>query len=304
MLFLVKCKRFILQNMKSNVKESDYILVDSGRGRKLERFGPYLIARPCSQAVWEQRLSQKEWDKADADFTREGENKWQAKKPLPDSWTVTVSGVTFKLSPTDFGHLGIFPEQRDFWDWIQETIQKAKEQGRASVNVLNLFAYSGGSTLAAAKAGAQVCHLDASKGMVTWARENAALNGLESTPVRWIVDDVGKFLKREIRRGNHYDAIILDPPSFGRGSQGEVFKIEDDLPGILRDCRALLTENPLFILFSCHTPGFTPIAMRHLMTQMMTGCEGVVDEGEMVLRGDGDTLPLPSGTFSRWHCGK
>lgn len=289
--------------MQTNFKTQDYLLIDSGRGRKLERFGSYLIARPCSQAVWQPRLSQGEWDKADADFTREGENKWSEKKPLPGSWNITVSGITFKLSPTDFGHLGIFPEQSDFWVWIQQVIKKAKDGGRGTLNVLNLFAYSGGSTLAAAKAGANVCHLDASKGMVTWARENAVLSGLEQAPVRWIVDDVSKFLKREIRRGNRYDAIILDPPSFGRGSQGEIFKIEDDLPEILRDCRTLLSDNPLFILFSCHTPGFTPIAMRHLLTQMMQGCEGKIDEGEMVLRGEGETLPLPSGSYSRWYHG-
>lgn len=287
--------------MQTNFKLHDYVLVDSGKGRKLERFGSFLIARPCSQAVWEPRLPQSEWDKADADFTREGENKWLEKKPLPESWNITVSGITFKLSPTDFGHLGIFPEQRDFWVWIQQTIKKAKDAGRANINVLNLFAYSGGSTLASAKAGAHVCHLDASKGMVTWARENAGLSSLEKAPVRWIVDDVSKFLKREIRRGNRYDAIILDPPSFGRGSQGEIFKIEDDLPGILQDCRALLADHPLFILFSCHTPGFTPIAMRHLLNQMMQGLPGAVDEGEMVLRGEADTLPLPSGTYARWY---
>lgn len=290
--------------MQTNFQPNTYELIDSGRGRKLEQFGAYLIARPCSQAIWEPRLSQKDWDKADADFTREGENKWLEKKPLPDSWNIIVSEITFKLSPTDFGHLGIFPEQRDFWDWIQKVVKKAKEEGRAAVNVLNLFAYSGGATLAAAKAGAHVCHLDASKGMVTWARENATLSQLEKAPVRWIVDDVNKFLKRELRRGNRYDAIILDPPSFGRGSQGEIFKIEDDLPGILSDCRALLTPNPLFILFSCHTPGFTPIAMRHLICQMMQGFSGEIDEGEMVLRGDKDVLSLPSGTYSRWYHGK
>lgn len=290
--------------MQTNFQSKDYLLIDSGRGRKLERFGPYLIARPCSQAVWEPQLPSKEWDKADADFTREGTNKWSEKKPLPESWHITVSGVTFKLSPTDFGHLGIFPEQRDFWMWIQETIKKGKDSGRSSLNVLNLFAYSGGATLAAAKAGAHVCHLDASKGMVAWARENAVLSGLEKAPIRWIVDDVSKFLKREIRRGNRYDAIILDPPSFGRGSQGEVFKIEEDLPQILQDCRALLSDTPLFILFSCHTPGFTPIAMRHLLAQMMRGCKGKIEDGEMVLRGDGDTLPLPSGTFARWCHGE
>lgn len=285
--------------MQTQLSSNTYHLIDSGRGRKLERFDAYLIARPCSQAIWEPKLSQEEWDKADADFSREGENKW-LKKPPPESWTIEVSGVTFKLSPTDFGHLGIFPEQRDFWNWIQQVIKQAQEKRLNNINVLNLFAYSGGSTLAAAKAGANVCHLDASKGMVSWAKENACLNGLETAPVRWIVDDVSKFLKRELRRNHRYDAIILDPPSFGRGSQGEVFKIEDDLPQILSHCRDLLSKNPLFILFSCHTPGFTPIVMRHLISQMICQYPGIIDEGEMVLYGDKDVLPVPCGTFARW----
>lgn len=279
-----------------------YTLIDSGHGRKLEKFGRYLISRPSAQAVWKPQQPEHIWHSADADFTREGENKWIKKAQLPESWNITVSGITFKISPTDFGHLGIFPEQNDFWTWIHKTVQQAKTEGRQSINVLNLFAYSGGSTLAAAKGGAQVCHLDASKGMVAWARENAALSGLEKAPIRWIVDDVSKFLNREIRRGVRYDGIIFDPPSFGRGSRGEVFKIEDDLPGIMRDCRSLLTENPLFILFSCHSPGFTPIVMNHLMTQMTEGLKGTIDSGEMVLKGN-KALPLPSGCYSRWHYG-
>lgn len=280
--------------------QNTYTLIDSGLGRKLEKFGPYLISRPCAQAVWQPKLPDSEWLKADATFTREGDNRWTKKSTLPDSWKITVADVTFKISPTDFGHLGIFPEQRDCWEWLQKIIKKAKEAGRESVNVLNLFAYSGGSTLAAARAGAQVCHLDASKGMVTWARENAAFSGLDKAPIRWIIDDVNKFLAREIKRGVRYDGILFDPPSFGRGSRGEVFKIEDALPEIMRDCRALLSDTPLFIFFSCHTPGFTPLVMHHLLTQMMQGCRGNIEVGEMVLRGNENTLPLPSGVFARW----
>lgn len=189
----------------------EYSLVDSGQGRKLERFGPYLLARPSLQAVWQPLLSEAEWQKADAVFTRDPENRWTHKRSLPASWTVKVADIQFKIAPTDFGHLGIFPEQADFWQWMQKVIREAKANGREKVEVLNLFAYSGGSTLAAAVAGAHVCHLDASKGMVDWARENAALNQLESAPIRWIVDDVQKFLQRELRRERRYDAIILDP---------------------------------------------------------------------------------------------
>lgn len=287
--------------LNSENSTHSYALLDSGRGRKLERFGRFVIARPCSQAVWEPLLPESTWQKADAIFMREGDTKWTHRHAdLNTAWQIEVANLEFKISPTDFGHLGIFPEQRNFWEWIQKTLKQAQLNGRKELHVLNLFAYSGGSTLAAAKAGAHVCHLDASKGMVAWARENATLNKLENAPIRWIVDDVGKFLQRELRRGRRYDAIILDPPSFGRGSQGEVFKIEEHLPEILKYCRSLLTEQPLFILFSCHTPGYTPIAMHHLLTQMMAGCEGKIDSGEMVLSGQSGVMPLPSGTYARW----
>ncbi len=276
---------------------NSYSLLDSGNGRKLERFGSLVLARPAAQAVWRPKLSDAEWNQADAIFSREGENRWLKKPAKIDTWQIQVAGVTFKLSLTDFGHLGIFPEQRDFWEWIQTTLAKRA----ANLRVLNLFAYSGGSTLAAALAGAQVCHLDASKGMVTWARENAALNKLQAAPIRWIIEDVSKFLKREIKRGSRYEAIILDPPSFGRGAKGEVFKIEEEILTLLADCRALLSDAPLFVIFSCHTQGFTPLAMQHLMQQMMQGCGGKVDVGEMALRGAADVLPLPSGTFARWQ---
>lgn len=276
---------------------STYTLLDSGKGYKLEQFGSYVISRPCSQAVWQPQLTQDTWNRAHAFFSREGQNKWTyAKGGLPEVWTLQVADITFKISPTDFGHLGIFPEQKEFWQWIQKTVTKGKR-------VLNLFAYSGGSTLAAAKAGGEVCHLDASKGMVAWARENAALNQLDKAPIRWIIDDVSKFLARELRRGSKYDAIILDPPSFGRGSSGEIFKIEEEIIPLLKSCRDLLTEKPLFVLFSCHTPGFSPLVMQHLMQQMMAGIPGKIDTGEMVLDGSAQVLSVPSGTFARWQYG-
>lgn len=277
----------------------DYTLVDSGKGRKLERFGPYLLSRPCSQAVWMPQASIEEWNKADAFFSREQENKWTQVSPLSPSWKINMAGLSFKISPTDFGHLGVFPEQQPFWEWIQKTL-KIYTQSAIKPRVLNLFAYSGGSTLAAAKAGAAVCHLDASKGMVAWARENALLNGLENAPIRWIVEDVKKFLARELKRGSRYEAIILDPPSFGRGSKGELFKIEQDIVGLLQDCRELLSKDPLFILFSCHTPGFSPLVMRHLLAQTMQGWKGIINAGEMVLPGSSRVLEVPSGTHATW----
>jgi 23S rRNA (cytosine1962-C5)-methyltransferase len=205
-------------------KES-YALLDSGNGRKLEKFGQYTLVRPSAQALWQPRLSETVWQKADAVFDRVEGQRWHNRSRLPESWEIEIDGIRFRLSSTDFGHLGVFPEQRASWQWIRQTLQTARKAGRKSVNLLNIFAYSGGSTLAAALEGAQVCHLDASAGMVQWARENTALNNLAAAPIRWIVDDAHKFMKREIKRGRRYDAIVLDPPSFGRGAQGEVYKI-------------------------------------------------------------------------------
>ncbi|MGK5594287.1 MAG: class I SAM-dependent methyltransferase [Parachlamydiaceae bacterium] len=276
-----------------------YFLIDSGNGRKLEKFGSFIIDRPCAQAVWKPKLPQKDWQKAHGFFSREGEARWHDKN-FPESWVIETSGVSFKLSPTDFGHLGIFPEQRPFWLWMQEMIREEKAK-REKIDVLNLFAYSGGSTLACAKAGAHVCHLDASKTIVAWARENATINKLTHAPIRWIVDDVFKFLKRELKRERRYDAIILDPPSFGRGSKGEVFKIEEEIQDLLQACKELLKPHPMFVLFSCHTPGFTPIAMRHLLEQTMVGFKGAIDCGEMVLEGQDNVFAVPSGTYARWQ---
>lgn len=272
-----------------------YALIDSGDESKLESFGPYLISRPCSQALWKRAQPQSTWDEADAVFTRESGNKWSFRKKLPDHWSMQLEGLTFKLAPTDFGHLGIFPEHALLWKWMEERIKKAK----TPPSVLNLFAYSGGASLAAARAGASVCHLDASKGMVSWARENAALSDLEGAPIRWIVDDVVKFLERESRRGRSYDGIILDPPSFGRGSKGEVFKIERDLWKILDLCKKVLTPEPLFVILSSHTPGMTPLVMHHIMQQMMAGYRGAIDSGELILTGD-KALEVPCGGFARW----
>lgn len=265
---------------------NSYELLDSGEGKKLERFGAFVLARPAAQALW--RAERAVW-KSDAAFTRDGEKGWAG--ILPPSWEVELAGIRFKLSTTDFGHLGIFPEQAPFWEWLQQILTPRHE-------ILNLFAYSGGSTLACAKAGAKVCHLDAAKGMVDWARENAALNGLKEAPIRWIVEDVIKFLKREQKREHYYDGIIFDPPSFGRGAKGEVFKIEEDLLELLDLIRSLLVEKPLFVLFTCHTPGFTPLVMQYLMKDMMRDKKGNIDSGEMALPG---RRPLPTGTFARWR---
>lgn len=221
---------------------------------------------------------------------------------LPESWKLELHGIRLKISPTDFGHLGIFPEHAAFWPWIQSTLAVRSKTQPTKPKVLHLFAYSGGATLAAALGGAEVCHLDASKGMTAWARENAALNNLQDLPIRWIVDDVLKFVQRELRRGSSYDAIILDPPTFGRGTKGELFMIEKDIVLLLDCCRKLLSKTPLFVLFSCHTPGFTPIALTNLLKDSLKGLPGTIDDGEMYIQGEG-SHKLPSGAFSRWQHG-
>ena len=286
--------------MKTEPGTDDYALLDSGDGRKLERFGSYILARPCSQAVWRPSLPPSAWQKAHASFDRTDGNQWHNRGALPAAWNIRVAGITFKLSGTDFGHLGIFPEQRAQWHWIHETARTACETRKRAVQVLNLFAYSGGSTLAAALAGAEVCHLDASKGMVQWARENAALSGLQAHPIRWIDDDVHKFLCRELRRERRYDAIILDPPTFGRGQNNEMYKIEKDLPETLGLCRRLLSPDPLFILLSAHTPGYSPAVLRNVLGQAAEGLGGTCVSGEMLLTGAQGVLPTPSGAYARW----
>ncbi len=275
-----------------------YELLDSGSGRKLEQFQDIILARPCSQAVWTRQENESVWQKAHGSFERVEQKGWSTKHNLPDAWVLETHGIKFNLKTTDFGHLGVFPEQRPFWKWIKETISSSTRPLR----VLNLFAYSGGSTIAAAQGGAEVCHLDASKGMVQWARENAELNNLSKAPIRWIVEDVTKFLQREIKRGSFYDAIILDPPSFGRGAKGEIFKIEEEINNLLTLVNTLLTNDPAFVLFSCHTPGFTPVAMKQLLQQSITH-KGIIQEGEMLLKGDSHKTPfaIPSGTFALWR---
>ncbi len=262
---------------------NDYEFLDSGNGKKLERFGKYNFVRPSAQALW---APKKSWDKINATFTREG--GWNAK--FPSSWQVTLENITFKVSPTEFGHLGLFPEHHIHWKWVRENVSK-------EMNILNLFAYSGGMTLAAAQTGAKVCHLDSAKGMVAWGRENAALNGLDKAPIRWIVDDAIKFLKRELKRGTKYDGIILDPPSFGRGSQGQVFKIERDLKELLLLCKGVLSKNAKFLLLTSHTPGLTPMIQKNLLKELFNGH---VESGETLLEGE-NTYPLPCGTYARWY---
>ncbi len=269
-----------------------YRLLDSGNGEKLEQIAGFRVRRQAAQAFWDCSLSKEAWQTVDATHVRskKGGGYWDFHRKLPPSWIVEWGGFQFKAKLTPFGHIGLFPEQADNWSWLKKVISE-----RGELEVLNLFAYTGGSTLACAQAGARVTHLDASKGVVSWARENAGLNNLSQKPVRWIVDDVVKFVKREIRRGRNYQGLILDPPTYGRGNQGETWKIEDDLLELLKSLKKL-TPNLQFMLLSCHSPGFSGLVLSQMMRQVFN--MDSIETGEMVTASE--RMPLPSGVFSRW----
>lgn len=274
-----------------------YELLDSGNGKKLERFGDVVLERPCAQAVWKPRIPDR-WNAANARFDRNDGLNWCGRGNLSDAWTVELGGVVMKLSATDFGHLGVFPETRALWKWIRSTLEEQRGKKGRPLSFLNLFAYSGGATLAAAQSGSACCHLDASKGMVDWARENAALNQLQDAPIRWIVDDVIKFLRREVKRGTRYDGVLLDPPSFGRGKKGELYKIEESLMETLDLVDQVLTDDPAFVLLTSHTPGFSPIVLSNLLRQYHD--TGTFECGEMLLTGEAEVMDLPNGNWARW----
>ena len=290
------------QAIASPVRDMNaYSLLDSGNGRKLEQFGPYRIDRPAAAAVWRPRRPETDWRDADAVFSRVEGKGWSRARAVPETWITTVSGLSFHVGLTDFGHVGVFPEHSHIWNWLEALVSSRRARDQAATPyVLNLFAYSGGATLAAARAGSKVCHVDASRATMVRARENAALNGAAREAVRWITDDVRKFLGREDRRGQRYDIIVLDPPSFGRGTRQEVFKIERDLPPLLGMCRGLLTERPLGLALTCHTPGFTPLLLSGLLHEAMDGIAGDNEAGELVLPGAREALPLPSGAYATW----
>lgn len=286
----------------------EYALLDTGSMKKLETVGPYTLVRPALQAVWEPGLAEPDWRRADGVYTRDtGEDggHWSFHKKVQREFDLLYGNLSFRIKLTNFGHMGLFPEQAANWDWMRQAIrQRLARTNDRNLYVLNLFAYTGGSTLACSQAGAHVVHLDAAKGVVDWARKNAQLSALDDRPIRWLVDDALKFVKREERRGNSYQAIILDPPTFGRGPKGEVFKIEDDLVPLLQSCRAILAKDALFMLYSCHTPGFTPVAMTNQLAIACEGRRGKIEAGEMVVaeqgRGKGNGRLLPSGVYARW----
>ncbi len=276
----------------------DYELLDSGDGMKLERWGDVVLARPDPQAIWPRAG---EWKKWDAWYHRssKGGGRWEFRRQLPDSWTIRYRELVLKIAPTAFKHTGLFPEQAVNWDWCGEQIRTARSKGR-DVSVLNLFGYTGAATVAAARAGASVCHVDAAKGMVEWCRENAGLSGLADAPIRYIVDDCAAFVRREIRRGRKYDALIMDPPSYGHGAAGEVWKLEEHLWPLLEDCLALLSTQPLFLLVNSYTTGLSPIALGNVMTRLLSSTGGKLSTGEVGLPVTRDKLVLPCGIYGRW----
>lgn len=284
-------------------KWKDYELIDASRGEKLESWGGIVLRRPDPQIVWtvgKSDLSDR-WRGADAHYIRSstGGGHWETKKRLPESWTVDYGELTFGIKMMGFKHTGLFPEQATNWDWFSEIIRSC---GRKTVNVLNLFAYTGGATMAASKAGAAVCHVDASRGMVGWAKENAQLSGLDKNPIRYIVDDVKKFTEREIRRGRKYDAVIMDPPSYGRGPSGEVWKIEEELFGLVELCMGVLSDNPLFFLINSYTTGLSGSVLENiykLTLKKKFGGEIAVDEVGLPITNGG--LVLPCGYSGRWN---
>jgi 23S rRNA (cytosine1962-C5)-methyltransferase len=275
----------------------DYALLDAGDGMKCERWGEHVLVRPDPQILWP-RHSGAPWTGWDACYHRSGQGggRWEYRRALPDSWTIRYRDLTFRIKPTGFKHTGLFPEQAVNWDWCTERIRSA---GRP-VSVLNLFGYTGAASVAAAKAGASVCHVDAAKGMVDWCADNAVASGLQRDSIRYIVDDCVKFVRREIKRGKRYDALIMDPPSYGRGAGGELWKLEDHLWSLLTECRELLSDQPLFLLINAYTTGLSPTVLANLLTELMHGQRGQVATGELGLPIKADGKVLPCGIFGRW----
>lgn len=278
----------------------DYELIDAGGGEKIDRWGSYILRRPDPQAIWPVD-DYKHWDKIDGHYFRsnKGGGEWKFKTKLPEFWTVSYKDLTFKVSPTNFKHTGLFPEQAVNWDYM---INKIKNAGR-KIKVLNLFAYTGGATMACSYAGADVVHVDAAKGMVEWAKENMILSHLENNKIRFIVDDCLKFVEREARRGNKYDAIIMDPPSYGRGPNGEMWKFEVNIYKLIEACMNVLSDKPLFFLINSYTTGISNVVLNNILrnTLLKKYPNGAIETGEIALPITTNNLMLPCGIYGRWE---
>ena len=277
----------------------DYKIIDTSDGDKLESWGGKTLVRPDPQIIWKTPRKTDLWEKADAVYHRssKGGGEWEYRKRLPENWNISYGDLKFIIRPTGFKHTGLFPEQAVNWDFMADKIRSAGRE----IKVLNLFAYTGGATLARANAGAQVSHVDASKGMVQWARENAAASGLSDKPIRWLVDDCLKFVQREIRRGNRYDAVVMDPPSYGRGPGGEVWKLEDCIYDLVKTCSEVLSDKPLFFLLNSYTTGLSPSVMAYILNEVITpGFGGKVTADEIGLPVEKSGMPLPCGSTAVW----
>lgn len=276
----------------------DYEVLDTSKGEKLERWGDYLLVRPDPQVIWDTPRRDKGWKNFNGHYHRssKGGGEWEFRR-LPEQWTIGYRDLTFNLKPFAFKHTGVFPEQAVNWDWFSAKIREANRP----VKVLNLFAYTGGATLSAAAAGASVTHVDASKGMVNWAKENAMSSGLGGAPIRWLVDDCVKFVEREIRRGNHYDGIIMDPPSYGRGPKGEIWKIEESIFPFIQLASQLLSDEPLFFLVNSYTTGLQSAVLTYMISTALAGRKGHVISDEIGLPVRATGLVLPCGASGRWE---
>ncbi len=279
-------------------KWKDYEILDMANGEKLERWGNIVLIRPDPQIVWSHKQAPALWKKANAHYHRSksGGGEWEYIKKVPKSWQIKYKDLTFNLKPMGFKHTGLFPEQAVNWDFMMSKIRAAKRP----IKILNLFAYTGGATVACAAAGASVCHVDSSKGMTAWAKENVASSGLADRPVRFIIDDVNKFVQREIRRGNRYDAIVMDPPSYGRGANGEVWNIEEGLEPLIKLCTQVLSDSPLFFLINSYTTGLSPTILSNLL-KMNIPAKGKITCGEVGLPMTNSEIVLPCGIYGRWE---
>jgi len=276
----------------------DYEILDMANGEKLERWGDIVLVRPDPQIIWKDKSFPKLWNTYNARYNRSktGGGSWEYKSKLPENWKVKYKDLTFNIKPMGFKHTGLFPEQAFNWDWM---ISKIKNANRP-IKVLNLFAYTGGASVACLYAGASVCHVDSSKGMVQWAKENVMTSGLEERPIRYIVDDVQKFLEREIRRGNHYDAIIMDPPSYGRGTKGEIWQFEENIADLIKKSIEVLSDNPLFFLINSYTTGISSTVLENML-KLNVKNDGKFSSGEVGLQMKNSELILPCGIFARWE---
>ena len=278
----------------------DYEILDMANGEKLERWKDVVLVRPDPQIIWKNKSFPEKWKNVNARYNRSntGGGYWEYSKKVPTSWQVKYKNLTFNIKPMGFKHTGLFPEQAVNWDWMIEKIQKANRE----IKVLNLFAYTGGATVACSYAGASVCHVDSSKGMTTWAKENIESSGLKNNPVRFIVDDVVKFVNREIRRGNKYDAIIMDPPSYGRGANGEVWKFEENIADLVELCSKVLSDKPLFFLINSYTTGISSTVLENILKLTVEKkYRGKLSSGEIGLPMTNSKLILPCGIYGRWE---